>query len=104
MDRRVLTDGTNRWFDYDAATVFDEGRRWDGRNHISLATGSQWQHEQLIRTAGKQWIVWHWSQWQGSTDSYESLTDAEAAAWLVRNEHDDVPEILGEHVEALEIR
>ena len=53
MRRQALTDGTGRWFDLDAAKRFDEATIWDGRNRISLATGSQWDHEALYRTG--QW-------------------------------------------------
>ena len=88
MARTPLTDGSGRWFDREAAEAFDEGTRWNGNNHISLATGSQWDHEELYRTAGGKWILRHWSQWQGSGESYEEIGDHEAAKWLAVNEHE----------------
>jgi hypothetical protein len=57
------------------------------QNHISLATGTQWDHEILYRTKSGKWILYAWSQWQGSGESYEEISDKQAAAWLVRNEH-----------------
>ncbi len=82
------------WFDVDRAQQWNEGTRWNGRNHISLATGSQWNHQRLYRTRKGRWVVYHWSQWQGSCDSYEEVTSAQAAQWFARNEYDDVPEEL----------
>jgi len=88
MRRVALTDGSGRWFDADSATRYDEATEWDGRNRISLATGSQWDHECLYRTRGGRWIRHWWSQWQGTVDRYEEVTLEEAAAWLVRNGYD----------------
>ncbi|MBZ5574867.1 MAG: hypothetical protein LAO09_23685 [Acidobacteriia bacterium] len=45
MTRQALTDGSGAWFDRSAAEAFEESTTWDGRNHISDATGSQWNHE-----------------------------------------------------------
>lgn len=86
MQRQPLYTGG--WFDLDAATKYEEGRRWDGSNHISLATGSQWDHECLYRTRSGRWVLHHWSQRQGSGDSWREIDDAAAAQWLVANEHD----------------
>jgi hypothetical protein len=88
MQRIVLTDGSARWFDREKAERFEETTHWNGNNHISDATGSQWEHEALYRTAGKKWVLHHWSQWQGSEPTWEEI-DAEAAArWLVTNGHE----------------
>lgn len=76
-----------------ATATWDEATRWDGRNHISLATGSQWEHETLYLSAkGRYWIE-HTSQWQGSTDTAELVTDYDAASWLLRNEHELPPNL-----------
>lgn len=83
--RIVLEDG--RWFALESARAFAEAREFDGRNMISLATGSQWDHETLYRTKGGRWVLNHWSQWQGSRETYAEISDEEAAAWLVRNQH-----------------
>ncbi len=84
MTRVALTDGGG-WFDADKAEKVNEGSTHDGRNMISLATGSQWEHEALYRTRGGKWILNHWSNYQGSRESYTLISDADAAAWLVRN-------------------
>lgn len=102
MTRCTLTDGT--WFDSDGAKSWNESRTFDGRNHISDATGSQWEHERLYRTQKGRWVLYAWSQWQGSRDSYTPIDAPEAAAWLVQNGHDvdTAPELAGA-VAALEV-
>jgi hypothetical protein len=50
-----------------AKKSWDEDTRWDGHNHISKATGSQWEHEKLYRSRKGRYYVEHTSQWQGST-------------------------------------
>jgi hypothetical protein len=99
MRREVLTDGTGRWFDLDKAERFEETTHWNGNNHISKATGSQWDHEELYRTAGGRWILHHWSQWQGSTPSWTEISADDAARWLSINEYDAHPAVEGEYAE-----
>lgn len=83
MDRVVTTDG--RWFDRDKAAVLaEEGTRWDGRNHISRATGDQWLHEQLMRTASGAYVLCRWSDWQGTRASYEVIGEHEASRWVTK--------------------
>jgi hypothetical protein len=84
--RVSLSDG--RWFNTDAAESYHEEEDWNGSNHISRATGSQWEHERLYRTAGDTWVLHHWSQYQGSGESYEVVDNEEAARWLSRNDFD----------------
>jgi len=100
MTRTVLDDG--RWFDTDKAEKFEESSRWDGNNHISLATGSQWDHEALYRTAGERWILNTWSQYQSVAESYTVIDDSQAADWLVRNHHEH-PAVAAE-IEELEVK
>ena len=102
MNRAILTDDSGRWFDIDKATRFDEDTEWNGNNHISCATRSQWDHERLYRTAGGRWIVYHWSQWQGSTPHYTEISETNAAKWLSINDHEP-PAVIAEHFAALEI-
>ncbi len=64
MQRTVLTEGSGRWFDASKAQAWEERTEWDGSNHISLATGSQWDHERLYRTAKGEWTVQCWPQLQ----------------------------------------
>jgi len=89
MERQILDDGG--WFDPSASEKWDEKTRWDGRNRISLATGSQWNHEILYRTRSGTWIVNWWSQYQGRTETYRQVDVTEAVAWLIRNKH-EIPE------------
>jgi hypothetical protein len=88
VNRRVLTDGSGGWFNLDNARVFDELTRWNGNEYLSKATGSQWAHENLYRTAAGIYVLHHWSDWPGSTESYSEVTASGAAAWLSRNEYD----------------
>jgi len=70
------------WFDGSEATVLcEERRRFDGNNMISEATGSQWEHERILRTAKGALVLHTWSQWQGSRPSYRMISAAEAARW-----------------------
>lgn len=76
-----------------ATANWDEKREHDGRNFISLATGSQWAHETLYRSRkGRYWIE-HTSQWQGSRDYAEWISKHSAAQWLLANGH-ELPEDL----------
>lgn len=92
MDRTALTDGSGRWFDAEAAQTWKESTRWDGSNHISCATGSQWDHEMLWRTASGLWVLNTYSNRQGVAETYREITAEEAAGWLVRNEHEPADE------------
>lgn len=105
MHRIALTDeygnATATWFDRDRATKYDESTRWDGNNHVSMATGSQWDHEALYLTASGRYILNRWSQWEGCADTYCEITEAEAIAWLLAQGHEDaVPQ---EEVDAREV-
>lgn len=84
MRRIVLTDGSGRWFDEDKAEAFDEERWFDGRNQISRATGDQFEHERLYRTASGQWVLNAWSDWQGSSRT-ATKHDACAAEYAALN-------------------
>jgi len=93
--------GGSRWFSVAAARAWYEDRRWDGSNHISLATGSQWEHEALYRTAGGAWVHHCWSQGHGSGASYEVIAEERAHAWLIAQGHSgDVPAAVVAHAEA----
>lgn len=83
MKRQALDNGT--WFDIDKAEMFSEEKWWDGSNNISKATGSQWNHEALYRTANGRWVLNAWSQYQGSRETWEEIDNEAAARWLVSN-------------------
>ena len=99
MNRIIITEANvygdktagTRWFDADRAERFAEDTRWDGRNHISVATNSQTEHESLYRTAGGKWILCEWSQWEGTLTMYTEISQKRAYDWLIKNGH-EVPE------------
>lgn len=88
MRRQALTDGSGSWFNRNKAESFEEAEQWDGNNYISQATGSQWTHEALYKTASGRWILHWWSQWQGSLPDWRELDTSEAVVWLIRNDHE----------------
>ena len=71
-----------------AVAHWEEATRWNGQNHISRATGSQWEHETLYKSAKGRYWVERTSQWQGSSPHAFFLTAEEAARWLLTNEHE----------------
>jgi len=71
-----------------ASRSYQEETDWNGNNHISRATGSQWEHETLYRSSKGRWYIEHTSQWQGSLPSARDVTEKEAAEWLVLNGHE----------------
>ena len=83
MKRQPIDGGG--WFDIESATKYTEDTHWDGNNHISNATGSQWEHEALYCTRKGVYVLNHWSQWQGSSESWTRIDATEAATWLVQN-------------------
>jgi hypothetical protein len=90
-----MTDGTVVKTE-NATSSWKEDTWWDGSNHISVATGSQWNHQELLRSRkGRYWLEC-WSQIQGSLAHAEWLSNHEAARWLLANGHelpDDLKEL-----------
>ncbi len=76
-----------------ATAEWAEDKRWDGNNMISVATGSQWNHQTLYRSRKGRYYIEHESQWQGSTPHAEWVSNHEAARWLLANDH-ELPEDL----------
>jgi hypothetical protein len=76
------------WFDDDKATRYDEDTEFDGSNHISVATGTQWDHQGLYRTAGGRWVLFAFSDYQGTLPTYEFVSEDRAREWLLANSHD----------------
>lgn len=89
MTKISLTDGSGKWFSTESSVKFDEDTNWNGQNHISVATGSQWEHESLYFTAGGNWVLHAWSQWQGTVPSWSEIEIEDAVRWLVTNGHTD---------------
>lgn len=80
--RAYLTDGSNRWFAWEEALFFRERTTFNGNNHISVATGSQWEHEGLYYTKNGSWVFHVWSDREGSAESYELIEEEQALKWL----------------------
>lgn len=102
MQRQAI-DNSRNWFNTDAATEYAQDTYWNGSNMISKATGSQWNHEKLYRTKNGKWVLNHWSQMQGSGETWEEIDDEAAAVWLIKNGHDPIGTAAEEQAAALEI-
>lgn len=79
------------WFDLAKTERFDELTEWDGNDLTSVVAG-KWHHQQLHRTAGGRWVLNSWSQWEGTADVYEFVTDDKAREWLILNQRDEAVE------------
>ncbi len=88
QDRRNIIDAETGelvgWFDAAKAINFNEDCWWNGSNQISKATGSQWIHQILYYTRTGKWVIEQWSQYQGGQTTYELVTQADAAKWLIK--------------------
>ncbi|MDR3286945.1 MAG: hypothetical protein LBT27_05840 [Prevotellaceae bacterium] len=106
MRRVALTDNSGSWFDEEKANVFKEDTYHDGQNWISKATGSQWEHEVIYVTKECRFILNHYSNFQGSRETYELISKREAAEWFAKQSFDDdeIPEVFHFEVEKLEIK
>ena len=101
MKRRMIDGGG--WLDLDTAEHFGEETFWNGQNHASVNTRSEWAHETLYRTKRGTYILHGTSRWQGAQDTWTRLDTAEAVAWLILNDHEpDLPAELA-IVAALEV-
>jgi len=78
----TIVDTTN------ASDSWPEATDWDGRNHISRATGSEWLHQRLYRSRRGRYYVVHDSAWEGSKAHAEWLSPQEACRWMLLMEHD----------------
>lgn len=86
-DPGVLVD-TDR-----AAKEWEEGVYFNGSNHISKATGNQFDHETLYKSSKGRYYIVRSSQWQGTRDRAIESTPEAAAKWLLLNGY-ELPEDL----------
>jgi hypothetical protein len=100
MNRQSI--GNGQWFDLDSAHEWEEDTYWNGSNHISSATGSQWDHQTLYRSKKGKYILFSWSQRQGVPEVWSIISDEEAARWLTDNKK-DFPDGLSHFQEELEV-
>lgn len=106
MKRIALTENgekTGRFFDTDKATKYDEITYWNGKNHISKATGSQWNHEVLYKTTSGKWVLNCYFQYSGTVETYEIISPADAAMWFVKNECAGFPPEIADEIASLEV-
>ena len=100
MFRVSLTNGG--WFDLDKAKEYKESFTHDGRNFISDATGTQWDHQCLYETAKGSWVLRSWSDWQGSKESFAKVSEDLASQWLISCGH-EIPKSLSKFAEGAEV-
>lgn len=81
-----------------ALQSWEECTDWNGNNHISRATGSQWNHETLYKSAKGNYYIVSSSQIQGNMDYARWVTPQDAARWLLLME-EDLPEDLEQYGE-----
>jgi len=83
--------------DTDKASLhWEEDTYWDGSNHISKATGSQWDHETLYRSRKGRYYTEHTSAYHQGRVNIEWVSPEEAVRWLLVNGHelpDDLKDI-----------
>lgn len=84
MSRHALATGG--WFDTAAANAYEETRRVEDGKSISLATGSEHQHETLYRTKGGTWVLHHWPSWRDQPEHWTQISPVQAASWMILNE------------------
>ena len=85
MARIALTDGSGKWFSSETAELFKKETYHNGKNWISKSTGSQTEHEYLYSTKGGRFILNSFSNYQGIQDTYEEISNEEAAVWFSKN-------------------
>jgi len=102
MSRYSMSDGTVV-DTKNASGSWSESTEWDGSNTISKATGTQWNHETLYRSRKGRYYIESTSQWQGSRDSAEWISNEEACRWLLKNEYnmDDADDKFPEELKKL---
>ena len=99
MARYRMDDGTVVDTDKSQKS-WDEATYWDGRNHISKATGDQWTHQTLYKSRKGRYYVVHSSQWQGSRSHVEWVSPEEASRWLLSMD-EALPDDLKQHEEEI---
>lgn len=65
-----------------------EGSRWNGHNYISLATGSQWEHQRLYKSNKGRYYIEYTSDFSNMASRAEWIDPTRACAWLLANDHD----------------
>jgi hypothetical protein len=84
-----------------AQTHWDEDTYWNGHNHISKATGSQWAHETLYKSRKGRYYTEHLSAYHQGQGHVEWLSPQEAARWLLHMEY-ELPDDLKQYADEIE--
>lgn len=85
MARYRMDDGTVVDTERRSAS-WEEARDHDGHNFVGRSSGSQWNYQKLYRSRKGRYYLVHHSQWQGSRDYAEWISNHEAARWLLHND------------------
>jgi hypothetical protein len=75
-----------------ASAFWKDGQRWDGRNLVSMATNSQWEHQTLYRSRKGRYYIEHMTGCPGRRPRAEWVSNEEATRWLLANEHESTDE------------
>lgn len=70
------------WFDYDKA------ERWSDGDYNGNGSGGTGRGQAVLRTAGGEWVLQHWTNWEGQESSHEFITPERAQTWLLSNNED----------------
>ena len=102
MKRIALTDENGKWFDAESSEKFTEESYFNGRNCISKATDTQFNHQDLFYTKSGKWIICNWSNWQGSITTYSIISETRAAEWFLK-QSTNLPECLKKYESEYEV-
>lgn len=92
---RVKIENSSNWFDPNKAILkIKEETFWNGHNWISKATGDQFTHESIYYTKSGRFVINRWSDYQGGADVCEEINENEVAEWLIKNEFEDLEELI----------
>lgn len=81
MDSGTIVDTSK------ADQTWREATYFDGNADIGRSSGSQMVRQRLHRSRKGNYYIEHLTQWEDEIDSAEWVSRAEAAAWLLQNEH-----------------
>ena len=105
-----LTDKSGHWFDAETSVKLPERTWFDGNNHISANTGSQWSHEALYYTRKGNWIL---EESQGHADHYSTVSEELAIGWISHNDiyggdefnelQEEAQQVIREQLKTLEV-
>lgn len=84
----TMPNGQTGHFHSETATHYNEDTYYQGRNEVSRATGTPWDHETLYRTQHGRWVLNTWGDRQGTPEAWRYTDAATAKSWLLRNHHD----------------